>query len=125
MYYSNGALTLVLTLPADTGAFSFYVEPNNFSVFDVTAATQDGTKSGAVPVDGLGGAKYFGFYGTNGATITSVTVASATAFAIGEFGIASATRKVVGLGDLHTWLTRWSGRIRTIEQRSTCSRSSS
>ena len=58
----------------------------------VIAAAQDGTTSGPVSVDGNGGAKYFGFYGTGGATISTITVTTpdTLGFAIGEFGISPA-----------------------------------
>jgi hypothetical protein len=105
-YYSKGALSLTLDLPPGTGALYFYVEPNNFAFFDVTATAQDGTTSGAVPVSGFAGAQYFGFYGTGGATVTSVTVTSTTSFAVGEFGIAAAGQTLGELSDVHTWLTR-------------------
>jgi hypothetical protein len=105
VYYTNGAVNLTLTLPPNTGAFAFYVEPNNFALFDVTATAQDGITSNSVPVSGLGGATYFGFYGTGGATITSITISSATAFAVGEFGIAATGHLLTELSDVHTWVT--------------------
>ncbi len=58
-----------MTLPSGTGAFYFYAEPNAFSTFTVQAVAQDGTTSGPVPVDGAGGARYLGFYGTGGARV--------------------------------------------------------
>src|SRR6266487_5819877 len=80
-----------MTLPSGTGAFYFYAEPNAFSTFTVQAVAQDGTTSGPVSVDGAGGARYLGFYGTGGAqvkTITVTTAAAAEGFAVGEFGVA-------------------------------------
>ncbi len=76
-------------MPPDTGAFYFYAEPNPFGVFLITATADDGTTSGPVSVEGHSGAKYYGFYGTDGSHITSISVTSAVDFAVGEFGIAS------------------------------------
>lgn len=80
---------VTITLPAGTNAFYFYAEPQQFSVFSVEATAQDGTTSGPIDVQGEGGAQYFGFYGTGGATLSSITVTTAdpTGFAVGEFGI--------------------------------------
>jgi hypothetical protein len=43
-------------------------------------------------VNGNGGARYFGFYGVGGATVSSITVTTndPLGFAVGEFGIAPA-----------------------------------
>src|SRR5205823_12856005 len=83
--------TLTITLPANTVAFYFYVEPNNFATFTVTATLADGTTSGPVSVAGNSGATYFGFYTTSlSSPITSVMItvdAGAGGFAVGEFGI--------------------------------------
>lgn len=96
--YTTGATSIALGLPAGTFAFYLYAEPQQFATLNITATTQDGTTSGAVPVNGQGGARYFGFYST-GSPLTSITVSTAdpTGFAIGEFGIATGSR--VALGD--------------------------
>jgi hypothetical protein len=88
--YATTGTQVVFTLPPDTAAFYFYAEPNVLDVFTVTATAQDGTTSSPVNVDGSGGAKYFGFFGTDGARITTITVrvaAAADGFAVGEFGV--------------------------------------
>ncbi|MDX6414850.1 MAG: hypothetical protein QOH23_2260 [Gaiellaceae bacterium] len=92
VYWTGTASTITITLPAGTGAFYLYAEPNQLSPFDVQATAQDGTTSDAVSVDGNGGAEYFGFYGTGGATIVTVTVTTAdtTGLGVGEFGISAA-----------------------------------
>jgi hypothetical protein len=79
-----------ITLPAGTNAFYFYAEPQQFALLTIQATAQDGTTSGPVEVQGQAGAQYFGFYGTGGATLSSITVATddPTGFAVGEFGIA-------------------------------------
>ena len=90
VYSSSGSSTMTMTMPANTVAFYFYAEPNVFSTFTMSATTDDGTTSGPVSVNGTAGAKYFGFYGTDGSTIVSITVtapAAAGGFAVGEFGI--------------------------------------
>lgn len=88
VYYSNEATSVTITLPPNTMAFYFYVEPNPFVSHPITAVTGGGTSSGAVPVDGDSGATYFGFYST-GSALTSVTISSDVDFAVGEFGIAA------------------------------------
>jgi hypothetical protein len=88
VYYSNGSLSVVLTLPAGMQAFYFYAEPNPFSVFSITATANDGSGL-SKDVDGLGGAAGYGFYDASG--IASITVSSSIDFAIGEFGFGSAT----------------------------------
>jgi hypothetical protein len=90
---NTGAATvpaqITITLPSGTNAFYFYAEPVQFAILTVTATAQNGTTSGAVSVNGEGGAKYFGFYGTGGMTVSSITVTSSDnfGFAVGEFGI--------------------------------------
>jgi hypothetical protein len=85
------ALTVTITLPSGTLAFSFYAEPNSFEgSFTVTATLQDGTTSNAVPVAGNAGATYFGFYTTSLSNpLVSIDVSSddSDGFAIGEFMI--------------------------------------
>ena len=90
VYYDTSG-NLTLTLPSGTAAFYFYAEPQQFATFTITATSSDGTTSGAIPVNGEGGAEYFGFYGTGGASITSITVSASdpTGFAVGEFGISN------------------------------------
>jgi hypothetical protein len=90
VYFVQGD-QLVMSLPADTKAFYFYAEPNDFDTFDVTATASDGTTSGPISVTGDSGAKYFGFYATGGAILSTITVTvdpGARGFAVGEFGIA-------------------------------------
>jgi len=88
VYYSNAAVSIRMTMPADTAAFYFYVEPGPFSWQTFTATTDDGTTSGAVEVHGYHGAAYFGFYGTDLDTITYVDIDASWDFSVGEFGIA-------------------------------------
>lgn len=84
VYYTNGATSVTIGLPAGTGAFLFYAEPNPFEVWSITAEAHDGTTL-TRDVDGSGGANGFGFYGTGGSELASITVSSGVDFAIGEF----------------------------------------
>jgi hypothetical protein len=78
-----------LTLPTGTKAFAFYAEPNTFASFTVEAIASDGTSSEPVNIEGRSGARYLGFYGTDGQTLSSVTITASDprGFAVGEFGI--------------------------------------
>jgi hypothetical protein len=87
---------VVMTLPAGTRAFSFYVEPEDvFNTVNFTA-TSGGTSSGTVGVMGDQGARCFGFFCSSGNDfITTVTVAAASgSFAVGELGAAG--EQIVG-----------------------------
>jgi hypothetical protein len=87
VYYSKGATSVVLTMPSGTDAFYLYVQPDAFGLSDVTVTANDGTLL-TNSADGQAGARGFGYYGTGGTTIASLTVSMAGAFAVGEFGIA-------------------------------------
>jgi hypothetical protein len=103
VYWTFGALSATVALPAGTSAFYFYAEPNPFAVVNITAVAQDGTTSGPIAVDGFAGASYFGFYGTGSDHIASITVSSDIDFAIGEFGISTGSpRNFVALGDSYS-----------------------
>jgi Bacterial Ig-like domain len=90
---------VVMTLPENTKAFYFYAEPNLRScTCNVTATASDGTTSGPIPVSGESGAQYFGFYTTDGSSLSTIRVdaeAGALGFAIGEFGIAYGTTDTI------------------------------
>jgi hypothetical protein len=105
VYWTQGAHSVTLTVPPNTGAFYLYAEPVSFADFQITATAQDGT-SGDATVNGFAGAKFFGFYGINGATVETVTISSSSDFAVGEFGIAPAAKFVDSLQDVHAWFTR-------------------
>jgi len=101
VYWTEGGLSATVALPSGTTAFYLYAEPDPFAVFDITATAADGTtSSGTVSVEGDSGASFFGFYTTGGEKIASVTVSSATDFAIGEFGINAGS--YVALGDSYS-----------------------
>jgi len=88
VYYTNGATSITMS-PWGWAeiAFQFYAEPNPFGVFQMTATGSDGSSSIASQQfpDGSSGATGWGFYGTGGAHVVSVTVASDVDFAVGEF----------------------------------------
>ena len=85
--------SVTMTIPEGTSAFYFYAQPSSYSFHAVYASASDGINVGIEinqDIDGYQGASYYGFYGTEGSKIYSITVACETSgFAIGEFGIAS------------------------------------
>lgn len=93
VYFSNGATSITVTMPSGTDAFYLYAEPDPFDRFSMTATADDGTLITA-DVDGSAGANGFGFHGTAGTKLMSVTISSSVAFAIGEFGIARSAAAV-------------------------------
>jgi hypothetical protein len=102
VYYTNGSTRVTLDLPSDTVAFMLYTEPNPFSWHDMTVTADDGT-SITRSVTGSSGAAGFGFYGTGGTTLSSITISSDTDFAFGEFYGAvpePGTLGLLGLGAL-------------------------
>jgi hypothetical protein len=88
IYYTGGATGVTMTMPAGTGAFYFYAEPNPFAVYEIVATTPEGAFV-SQNVSGSGGAAYYGFYGTDGDLLSTITVSSSVDFAVGEFGIAA------------------------------------
>jgi hypothetical protein len=100
VYYTDGGLSATLTLPANTGAFFLFAQPNQAQSFDITVESQEGT-SVTQTVDGNGGASFYGFYTTGGSLLSSITVSSTEDFAIGEFGIALA--RGAGVPDTVPW----------------------
>ena len=88
IYYTGGATAVTMTMPAGTGAFYFYTEPNPFAVYEIVATTPEGAFVSQY-VDGNAGAAYYGFYGTGGDLLSTITVRSEVDFAVGEFGIAA------------------------------------
>jgi hypothetical protein len=78
-----------ITLTGGITAFDFYLEPNIFDLFQVTVTAQDGTTI-TQDVNGSGGAEYFGFYGTAGSLISSVTISAPNSggFAVGQIRLA-------------------------------------
>ncbi len=88
----SSPFAVTLDLPADTGAFLFYVQPGPFGVFNISAVLDDGT-SLTQSVDGDGGATGFGFWASLGGSLLSITISSDTLsnefdYALGEFNIA-------------------------------------
>lgn len=97
---------ITLTMPPNTGAFYFYVQPGTIAAppvpFFATGTSSGGTTPLSMPIlvsgfDGMstGGATYIGFYSPDNVTpLTSITIFNLgfpmpTDFAIGEFGIAA------------------------------------
>jgi hypothetical protein len=91
VYYTSGT-SAVLSMPADTRAFYLYAEPEQYAPYSITATAQDGTFATQVINNTAGhSASQFGFYGTGGSTITSITVSTNDpgGFGVGEFGIST------------------------------------
>jgi hypothetical protein len=90
VYYTNGALSVTLTMPAATAAFRFYVEPNPFVVHTFQVLVNGSYLSDPFTADGSGGAAYVAVCGNPVETIqlTCITSPTPADFAIGEFGIA-------------------------------------
>ena len=89
VYYTASNHLITMTMPEGTSAFYFYAQPNSFSLHTISANTSDGIVINQ-NVEGYQGASYYGFYGTEGSMISSITLACETVdYAIGEFGIAS------------------------------------
>ena len=89
VYFTNGLQSTSLTLPANTGAFYFYAEPNLFGMFTVTVTDSSGVTI-VTSVEGDSGANGFGFFADPGMSLVSVSITvDGSDFAIGEFGIAS------------------------------------
>ena len=95
VYFTGWSVNqMTFTLPPETRAFYFYAQPDAFGFFEITAIGEAGSRSsvssGPIPVDGRGGAKYFGFYTDGIAEIDQIVVTAqsgANGFAVGEFGI--------------------------------------
>jgi len=101
--YMVAGNTVIMTMPPGTGAFYFYAEPNSFAILDITASSDSGTTSGAIGVDGSGGANGFGFYASAGESISMITVTTTDSeMAIGEFGVAT-NGVVTGIPTLSEW----------------------
>jgi hypothetical protein len=84
VYYTMGATSMTLSMPAMTSGFRFYVEPNPFSTFSFTISS--GGTSGVFSIDGSSGARGFAFIDPLG--LGTITISSDIDFAFGEFGIA-------------------------------------
>lgn len=96
VYYSGAnVVTTKIKLPFGISAFDLYVEPDMFSTYKITVTVIDSSLATLTQeINGFGGAKYFGFYATNGGVLSSVTITdrtggAANGFAMAEFRLAA------------------------------------
>ncbi len=93
VYFTGGIHFMNIDLPARIGAFDLYVEPNRLAIFDIEVTAVDGIITTVTQaVRGDSGAKYYGFYTTDGDVISGIRVLApraAEGFAAGEFRLAS------------------------------------
>ncbi|HEY5290004.1 MAG TPA: PEP-CTERM sorting domain-containing protein, partial [Caulobacteraceae bacterium] len=75
------SLSVSYTLGSGVKGFGMFIEPDPFSVIDITLTTSDGSTL-TQAVNGNGGAEFFGW---TGGGITSFTVTSTSDFAVGDF----------------------------------------
>lgn len=97
VYFSQNQTQRTLSLPPRTTAFHVFVSPNNYTTANVTALSDTGATSGAIPVANPGQnapTPGIGFYSNiTGEFINSIVItadASASGFGMGLFGIAQA-----------------------------------
>lgn len=91
VYYNKGGSSLQITLPANIVAFDLYVEPEVFDFFEIAVTATNGKTSLATlsqNVSGDAGAKYFGFYATDGDLLKSITLIDKTGGAANGFALA-------------------------------------
>ncbi|MEW5856857.1 MAG: PEP-CTERM sorting domain-containing protein [Cyanobacteriota bacterium] len=98
VYFSGwNVVTTTITLPTGISAFDLYVEPNLFGLFDIAVTGINGTSTTLLQtVNGLLGAKYFGFYATEGDLLSTIKITdlsngAALGFGMAEFRLASRT----------------------------------
>ncbi|MBP9025393.1 MAG: hypothetical protein KBH81_04505, partial [Phycisphaerae bacterium] len=86
LYYTNGATSITMTMPAGTLAAYFYVEPNPFAEHTFEVTLNGSYVCSQFTAHGSAGAAYVGVCGSPVETVT-VTCTSGVDFAVGEFGI--------------------------------------
>ena len=109
VYYSYGASTVTIALPAPHDAIYFYATPNEHGTFLMEATATDGSQTSSGPVTvttsapGWGpSGQYFGFYGTGGENIETVTVSYVDTagyfrdFAVGNFALSASRYAFTG-----------------------------
>ena len=98
--YGPSLSPVTLTLPSGTNAFYLFIEPTTYDLAEsIAVMAQDGTTvTQVVKTDG-GGAKYYGFYGTGGDHVMSLTITGPAnanqQFGFGEMAIARSAEEAV------------------------------
>jgi HYR domain len=105
VYFSLGANAVTITLPSPSSAVYLYAAPNQSGPLEMeaTATAQSGATVSSGPIsvpenptgDALPSGQYFGFYGTGGDTVQSITVSMVSSvvyngLAVGDFALAGA-----------------------------------
>ncbi|HBB34713.1 MAG TPA: PEP-CTERM sorting domain-containing protein [Cyanobacteria bacterium UBA8803] len=94
VYFTGNSTNFMnISLPSNIAAFDLYVEPNNFFTFQIEVIASNGSATTLTQnVQGFRGAKYFGFYTTDGDIISHIKITApqaALGLAAGEFRMAS------------------------------------
>lgn len=96
VYFNGGANTFTITLAQAIAAFDLVIETNSLApiAFNIQTTAFGNNVNQALTQSMLGsvGGKYFGFYGTDGDLISSITITApsgAQGFAVGEFRLGS------------------------------------
>lgn len=90
VYFNSDHDLLIVALPADTLAFSLYLQPNLKDTFEFSVVS--GVTVATLDIDGDGGARYFGFYTDDPLdplqfVYVRQTTMDSDGFAVGEFMI--------------------------------------
>jgi hypothetical protein len=127
VYYNKGASSLEIKLPPGIIAFDLYIEPEVLDFFEIAVTATNGKTSTAnlsQNVNGDGGAKYFGFYGTDGDLIQSITLidksgGAANGFAMAQLRVAPVPEPITMGGSVLALCLGWGMRKKRKSSKST------
>jgi hypothetical protein len=99
VYFTEFASSVKITLPSPASAVYLYGDPNAVGTTTMEAIAQDGTSVSSGPIavpthfffETTTSGQFFGFYGTGGDKIASLTlsISSAQGFSVGDFALGS------------------------------------